>query len=101
MNPWFITGLSDASSFTKAPPKGGAGIKQFSSKRRSCSNSLSLEVWGTNLTSSVGNGRITKQESGMIKLANYQKSVIIGLLLSDGWLTFASKRSNNARLGFK
>lgn len=37
----------------------------------------------------------------MIKLAPYQKSVIIGLLLSDGWLTFASKRSNYARLGFK
>ena len=28
-------------------------------------------------------------------------SVIIGLLLSDGWLTFASKTNKNARLGFK
>lgn len=31
----------------------------------------------------------------------YQKSAIIGLLLSDGWLTFASKTNKNARLGFK
>lgn len=37
----------------------------------------------------------------MIKLPNYQKSVIIGLLLSDGWLIFSAKRSINARLGFK
>jgi hypothetical protein len=37
----------------------------------------------------------------MIKLAPFQKSVLIGLLLSDGWLTFASKTNKNARLGFK
>ena len=37
----------------------------------------------------------------MIKLLYYQKNVIIGLLLSDGWLSFGSKRNNYARLGFK
>ena len=37
----------------------------------------------------------------MIKLPNYYKSIIIGLLLSDGWLTIASKTTKNARLGFK
>ncbi len=37
----------------------------------------------------------------MIKLALYQKSIIIGLLLSDGWLIIASKTHKNARLGFK
>jgi hypothetical protein len=37
----------------------------------------------------------------MIKLAPYQNSVVIGLLLSDGWLSFASKINKNARLGFE
>ena len=36
----------------------------------------------------------------MIKLPPYQYSVIIGLLLSDGWISFASKTNKNARLGF-
>jgi len=49
----------------------------------------------------VGTGKFTKQVSGMIKLPPYQYSVLIGLLLSDGWLTFASKTNKNARLGFK
>jgi len=34
-----------------------------------------------------------------VQLATYQYSVIIGLLLSDGWLIFTS-RSKNALLGF-
>ena len=36
----------------------------------------------------------------MIKLTSSLKSVIFGLLLSDGWLAYASKTSKNARLGF-
>lgn len=44
---------------------------------------------------------MTRKESIMIKLPPYQKSVIIGLLLSDGWLIFASKTNKNARLGLK
>lgn len=52
---------------------------------------LSLVVWGTNLTSQVGTGRFIKQVSNMIALPSYQKSVIIGLLLSDGWLTIPVK----------
>ena len=43
-----------------------------------------LVVFGTNLTSTVGNGRLTKQVSEMIKLPSYQRGVVIGLLLSDG-----------------
>jgi len=35
-----------------------------------------------------------------VQLAPYQYSVVIGLLLSDGWLTIASKTTKNARLGF-
>lgn len=58
-------------------------------------------VWGTNLRSQVKTGRFTKQVNNMIKLPPYQKGVIIGLLLSDGWLIFASKTNKNARLGFQ
>jgi len=35
-----------------------------------------------------------------VQLAPYQYSVIIGLLLSDGWLIFSSKGRKNVRLGF-
>jgi hypothetical protein len=58
-------------------------------------------VWGINLTSQVGTGRFRKQVSNMIALPSYPKSVIIGLLLSDGWLTIPVKNRKFARLGFK
>ena len=58
-------------------------------------------VWGINLNSSVGNGRITNQENHMIKLPPYQKSIIIGLILSDVLISFPAKRSNYPRLGFE
>ena len=44
--------------------------------------------------------RFSNQVSGMIKLPSHINSIIIGLLLSDGWLIFASKTSKNALLGF-
>ena len=75
LNPWWVSGFTDAS------PK-------------------SVVVWGSNLQSLVGTGKFTKQVSNMIVLAPYQYSVVIGLLLSDGWLIFASKTNKNARLGF-
>ena len=36
----------------------------------------------------------------MVKFTPYTRGIIIGLLLSDGWLTFSSKANKNARLGF-
>lgn len=57
-------------------------------------------VFGTNLTSTVG-VKFTRTQLAMVQLAPYQYSVIIGLLLSDGWLRFASKTNKNALLGFK
>ena len=60
-----------------------------------------LVIWGHYLPSHVGTGKLTKQVSGMIKLTHFQKSVIIGLILSDGWLRFVSKTHKNALLGFK
>lgn len=62
--------------------------------------SLALVVWGTNLTSTAGEN-FTFKELAIVKLAPYQLGVIIGLVLSDGWITFPSKYSKNARIGFK
>ena len=75
------------------------GLRNFSSKSVKKQQNLSLVVWGTNLPSSVGSGRFTKQESNMIKLPPFQYSVVIGLILSDGWLNIGST-NKNARLGF-
>jgi len=45
---------------------------------------LSLVIWGTNLVSSIGSGRLSKQQREMIKLTSYLYGVVVGLLLSDG-----------------
>lgn len=89
LDPWFISGFSDG-FFIK-------GIKQYSQSIHK--PDLSLVIWGTNLTSTVGN-KITRKELAMVCLAPYQYSVIIGLILSDGWITAPSKTNKNARLGF-
>lgn len=86
---WF-SGFTDATSRRK-----------YSTNKSSTNNELNLVIWGTNLRSQVGTGKYTKLVSSIIKLPNYNKSIVIGLLLSDGWLTFASKTNKNARLGFK
>ena len=57
-------------------------------------------VWGKNLTSTVGE-KFTLNQLKMVKLASYQHSVIIGLILSDGWLIYGGVKSKNVRLGFK
>ena len=75
LHPLFVSGFADAST-------------------------KSIVIFGTNLTSTVGI-KFTRKQLAMVQLAPYQNSVIIGLLLSDGWLIFASKTSKNARLGFK
>lgn len=59
-----------------------------------------LEIWGENLRSNVGSRRFTKIETIMIALPPLQLSVVVGLILSDGWLSYAGKYSNYARLGF-
>jgi len=56
--------------------------------------------WGENLGSNLGSKKITKVEAKMIVLPTYQFSVIVGLLLSDGWLSLTVKGCN-ARLGFE
>lgn len=60
--------------------------------------SLALVLWGSNLDSTVGSV-FTKEERNMIKFPNYQFSVIIGVILSDGAFT-STKRSTNKSLRF-
>jgi len=72
-------------------------------------NNSSVVVWGTNLESGVGKGKITNVVRKMYDLPRYQSSVILGLLLSDGWTIYSSSTRKsgvdesklNARLGFK
>lgn len=62
------------------------------------SNNLNLNkivIWGKNLESGVNKGRITKILAKMYELPFYQKSVIIGLLLSDDHLAISSSKNKN------
>lgn len=91
---WF-SGFTDGRRFmhdiSKKVPK---------NNKKPCVTNTDLVVWGTNLVSTTGEGRFSKNIRDMIELPPYQYSVAIGLLLSDGWLTFGSTTSLNARLGF-
>lgn len=63
-----------------------------------------LVVWGKNLPSSVGYGRFSNLISKNMLLPPLQRGVVVGLLLSDGWLILSSSRVKNstnlnARLG--
>jgi hypothetical protein len=63
------------------------------------SDSTSLVVWGQNLALTVKE-RFSRTELAMVRLPVNVYSFIIGLLLSDGWLHFASSTNKNIRLGF-
>lgn len=69
-------------------------------KRDNHNLNTELVVWGTNLCSTANSGRLTKIEKNMIALPSYQKSVLIGILLSDGHLA-SSKPHENPHLTFK
>jgi hypothetical protein len=60
--------------------------------------STSLVVWGTNLQLTVKE-RFSRKELAMVILTPYTKGVVVGLILSDGWL-IVNNTSTNARLGF-
>lgn len=54
----------------------------------------------------VGSPKITQRVRNMMELSPYQYSVVIGLILSDGWLILSSTKNPdksrlNARLGLK
>lgn len=59
-----------------------------------------MVVWVSNLTSQVGTGKFTNQIIYMINLPYYQYSIIIGLLLSDGWMSIPVLNKNISKLGF-
>jgi hypothetical protein len=62
---------------------------------------LSLVVWGSNLLSTVGEGKLTKSQREMIKLPLYHYSVVVGIMLSDGNLSLSTSKSKNARFRLK
>ncbi len=69
-------------------------------------NQTSKKLVGTNLSTTVGLPKMTQRVRNMMELSPYQSSVVIGLLLSDGWLSLSTTKNPdksrlNARLGFK
>ena len=67
------------------------------------SNCTDIIVWGSKLDSGLGGPLKLEGHVPMLySLPPYINSVIIGLLLGDGWLHIdKSNRSKNARFGFK
>jgi hypothetical protein len=59
---------------------------------------VAMELWGKNLGSTVG-GRLTRIQGNMVKLSKSMLGVLVGLILSDGYLD-SSRGSINARFGF-
>ena len=84
-------------------PKDRLTVRSYSTKRQITVNTCTdLVIWGTHLGSTVNYGRFTKLVREMIVLPPYQESIVVGLLLSDGWLSLTrSNTVSNARLGFK
>lgn len=86
--------------------------KQYEKKRQQLNNvrnystyvvkpkDTDIVIWGSNLSSTAGRVRFTKIVKNMIVLPPYQKSVMIGILLSDGHLS-SSKTHENPHLTFK
>lgn len=63
-------------------------------------SSEKVTVWGSSMGSGVGSGRLTKQVLEMYKLSNFQYSIVVGLVLSDGYINLDQK-AKNPRLCFK
>jgi hypothetical protein len=86
------TNLLNINKLNPSPPffvKKGGAVTGFIDNYLS---PKSLVLWGTNLSSTVGI-RLTINQLAMIYLPRYQYGVIVGLMLSDGWITFGSKNS--------
>src|ERR1700748_454214 len=77
------------------------GCRRFLNTIATSSKSFTALVhFGCYLGSNVGKGKFTKLISSMFTLPPFILSVVVGLLLSDGWLQ-KGKPHWNARLGFK
>ncbi len=75
--------------------------KRSKSTYRPESTCTDLVVWGENLYSGFRTLRLSNIELNMFKLPNYPRGVIVGLLLSDGGLSYASANNKYPRLGFE
>jgi hypothetical protein len=95
---WYSTkrSIKDERVSTKAivPSKKSVEVNSTIIKHLECK---SLVPWGDNLYSTVGI-KLSQKELDMIKLSLFAKSVMIGLLLSDGYIVFSS-RSKHGRFG--
>nr|QID02739.1 LAGLIDADG endonuclease [Orbilia oligospora]QID02807.1 hypothetical protein [Orbilia oligospora] len=78
-------------------------ITIFTRKKSSIqiSESKDLVVWGEVLYSGFTTQKLSFIELYMIKLPIKQRGIIVGLLLSDGWLSYASVNNKYPRLGFE
>jgi hypothetical protein len=74
--------------------------KCFSTSSKHSSNTRALVIWGSNLSSTVNTVKIKKSTRNIIQLPLHIKSLVVGLLLSDGRVQ-KGKPHWNARLGFK
>lgn len=96
-----------SSSPSSSPQNSPRTSKPFGSTKRSYSTSSSLPksnpncssivLWGSNLSSTLGL-RFSDRLRNIVSLPSYIKSVVVGLLLGDGYLQKGKSRKN-ARLG--
>lgn len=64
------------------------------------SNCTSLVLYGINLQSNVGRGRFSPLLANLLMLNNYLYGVIIGVMLSEGWL-MKTNINSQARFAIK
>jgi hypothetical protein len=71
--------------------------------REAINECKALVLWGSQdfLVSSIGFSMFSPKISNLIQIPPYIEGILIGLLLSDAWVSFASATSKNARIGFK
>ena len=103
-----IINLRESHRFTSKNKRGAFSVsiklgnsRNYSTNSRKKINNTQIVVWGTNLSSNVGNPRFNKIIYNMIELPFIIKSIIYGIIISDGYIGFASKNNLNARLSFK
>jgi len=71
-------------------------LSRLSNSNQQCT---SVVLWGSNLSSTIGL-RYSNKLRDMVLLPPFKYSIVIGLILSDGWLQ-KGKYNKNARLGLK